>query len=99
MTNYAHNQSCSYVIATSPHKVINITFIEFHLEGRVRSRFEIQVLKNKIKDWSKVQTPSRSTKQIHFFTCKKFQMAVFFGNLIEDLTEMRGWYSLVESEF
>ena len=50
MTNYAHNQSCSYVIATAPHKVINITFTEFHLEGRVRSILEIQVLKNKIKD-------------------------------------------------
>ena len=29
---YSHNQSCSYVLETSEDKVINITFLEFHLE-------------------------------------------------------------------
>lgn len=33
MTNYAHNQSCSYIIESSEDKVINVTFIDFHLES------------------------------------------------------------------
>ena len=31
-SNYAHNQSCSYVLETSEDKVINVTFLEFHFE-------------------------------------------------------------------
>ena len=33
MTNYAHNQSCSYVIEAPANMVLNVTFIEFHLES------------------------------------------------------------------
>ena len=29
---YAHNQSCAYVISADEDKVVNVTFLEFHLE-------------------------------------------------------------------
>ena len=29
---YAHNQSCAYVISANEDKVVNVTFLEFHLE-------------------------------------------------------------------
>ena len=33
MTNYAQNQSCSYTIEAPEHLVLNVTFLEFHLEN------------------------------------------------------------------
>ena len=55
MTNYAHNQSCSYVITTSANKVINITFLEFHLEGsRDHCRY----------DWLQIHDGRDSTARI-----------------------------------
>ena len=29
---YAHNQSCAYIISADEDKVVNVTFLEFHLE-------------------------------------------------------------------
>ena len=52
--NYAHNQSCSYTIEVAHNQVINVTFLEFHLESST----------NCVHDWLQIHdgsdTPART---------------------------------------